>query len=254
MAMEMGVLYPLSTLDLGKLDNSHSEYKFNNLYLAGNLSDGTNSISIANIASKSEIPDVTHMVTDNTAQTISADKTIASGSKLIAASSLWDYYLRTNSSSALYLGSNSNGNSSQGDAGIWVQKSSTASTCIVELGAYGEGITLSNTTLNPWHNNKTDLGTSSKKYKDLYLAGVLSDGTNSIAIANIANVNDLHSLAVSTSIDPSGATGIGAIKVDNNKYNIYANKIDWTHVPTTDPQVAGQIWNDNGIVKISSGQ
>jgi hypothetical protein len=24
-------------------------------------------------------------------------------------------------------------------------------------------------------------------------------------------------------------------------------------LPTTDPQVAGKIWNDNGILKVSSG-
>lgn len=42
-------------VDLG-LANQYNNQRFKNLYLAGDLSDGTNSISIANIASKSDIP------------------------------------------------------------------------------------------------------------------------------------------------------------------------------------------------------
>lgn len=59
-----------------------STNRFSDLYLSGNLSDGTNNISVANIASKSEIPDVSHMVTDNTTQTITGAKTII-GSLLV---------------------------------------------------------------------------------------------------------------------------------------------------------------------------
>ena len=32
-----------------------------------------------------------------------------------------------------------------------------------------------------------------------------------------------------------------------------ASLIDFTQVPTSDPQVAGQLWNDNGTLKVSSG-
>ena len=48
-----GTIYPSAdnTYDLGI-----TSYRFKNLYLAGDLSDGTNSVAIANIASKSEIP------------------------------------------------------------------------------------------------------------------------------------------------------------------------------------------------------
>ena len=45
--------------------------------------------------------------------------------------------------------------------------------------------------LRPGLSNKSDLGTSSTLWKNLYLSGVLSDGTNSIAVANIANKNDI---------------------------------------------------------------
>ena len=36
-----------------------------------------------------------------------------------------------------------------------------------------------------------DIGSNSKKFKDIYLAGVLSDGTNSIAVADIAAIDDI---------------------------------------------------------------
>lgn len=46
---------------------------------------------------------------------------------------------------------------------------------------------------------KSNLGTSSYKWKDLYLSGVLSDGTNSIAIANIADKSTLATVATTGS-------------------------------------------------------
>ena len=48
---------------------------FNNLYLKGSLSDGTNSIAIADIADVNDIPDTSNMVTTDTAQTITGLKT-----------------------------------------------------------------------------------------------------------------------------------------------------------------------------------
>lgn len=51
----------------------------------------------------------------------------------------------------------------------------------------------------PGSSNKSDLGTSSVRWKDLYLAGVLSDGTNSIAIANIASKSDIPTVPTLTS-------------------------------------------------------
>lgn len=46
-------------VDLG-ISISGTNYRFKNLYLTGNLSDGTNSISIANIASKTDLPSYTN--------------------------------------------------------------------------------------------------------------------------------------------------------------------------------------------------
>lgn len=41
--------------------------------------------------------------------------------------------------------------------------------------------------IEPYNDNDTDLGRTNRKWKDLYLAGNLTDGTNSIAITNIAD-------------------------------------------------------------------
>lgn len=43
-------------------------------------------------------------------------------------------------------------------------------------------------------NNATDLGNSTNKWRDLYLSGNLSNGTNSITVANIANKNNFITL------------------------------------------------------------
>lgn len=52
-------------------------------------------------------------------------------------------------------------------------------------------VNISALSLLPQTNNSLDIGSSSKAIKDLYIAGNLSDGTNSISINNIANKNDL---------------------------------------------------------------
>lgn len=50
-------------------------------------------------------------------------------------------------------------------------------------------------TISPSTNNNIDLGDSSKKWKDLYLSGNLSDGTNSIAVNKIANKDNFVTLS-----------------------------------------------------------
>lgn len=52
-------------------------------------------------------------------------------------------------------------------------------------------LVLSENVLTPSGNGAFDLGASSSRFKDLYLAGNLSDGTNEIAVANIANVSQV---------------------------------------------------------------
>ena len=34
---------------------------------------------------------------------------------------------------------------------------------------------------------------------------------------------------------------------------VTGNQVDFTNLPTSDPTVAGRLWNDSGTVKISSG-
>lgn len=50
--------------------------------------------------------------------------------------------------------------------------------------------------LNPDENNSRNIGAYDRKWKDLYLAGNLSDGTNSISVANIANKNTIPSTII----------------------------------------------------------
>ena len=42
------------------------------------------------------------------------------------------------------------------------------------------------------------------------------------------------------------------LKVDGN-LSVTGAQIDFTNLPTSDPSVAGRLWNDNGTVKISAG-
>ena len=62
----------------------------------------------------------------------------------------------------------------------------------------------------PSADNIKDLGTSGRKWKDVYLAGSLTDGTNTITVANIANKNnfvqitqaDYDALVLAGTVDP----------------------------------------------------
>jgi hypothetical protein len=54
------------------------------------------------------------------------------------------------------------------------------------------GVAFDNTgTFAPENANEVSLGASGRQFINLYLSGVLSDGTNSIAVANIANKDDV---------------------------------------------------------------
>lgn len=77
----------------------------------------------------------------------------------------------------------------------------------------------SNRFFRPGANNESDLGTTSIKWKNLYLAGVLSDGTESVAIADISKKSDIattkyaaasNSSAIYFKISDFGAWGSGA--------------------------------------------
>lgn len=156
---------------------------FNNLYLKGSLSDGTNSIAIANIADVNDIP--TNYVTTDTAQTITGIKTLptqtvfeqpqnTSGhlnfsiNNTISKKIVWEngaLSFRTNdadlSGAELYF------DNSVGYFGPTTD-ASNASQTIKDLGYY---------------NNHQ----ASKRWRNLYLSGNISDGTNTVAVANIAD-------------------------------------------------------------------
>lgn len=55
------------------------------------------------------------------------------------------------------------------------------------LASFGTSESYISGLLRPGTDNYSDLGTSSKQWKDLYLAGNLSDGTNSISVDSIVN-------------------------------------------------------------------
>lgn len=76
---------------LGMLDLGDVDHKWHNLFLSGNLNDGVNAISVANIAAKSDIPSVP--VTD---VTVGGTSVVSSGTAVIPALFSGDYNDLTN--------------------------------------------------------------------------------------------------------------------------------------------------------------
>ena len=62
---------------------------------------------------------------------------------------------------------------------------------------------------------------------------------------NLDNPTDNHKLNIGNLIKGSMA--------DDNKYVELLGSLLLNNIPTTDPQTAGSVWNDNGILKISAG-
>lgn len=133
-------------------DLGSSSYKWKDLYLYGNLSDGTNSVSVANI------------VTSNTAQTITGDKTLSNNTKLI-------FNLNAGGTSQATI---------KGNAGR------------LEFHASGsEQVAIINNYFYPLRNNAVDLGyPNAFNWKNLYLSGNISDGTNSVTVAELKALID----------------------------------------------------------------
>lgn len=175
------------------------------------------------------------MVTTNTVQTITASKTF---SDTIEASDIIPVDITNTIGdndhpwSTIHLSGTTSG---EPDGKIYFGASTTAGTYDTYVsGSFATGIKLNAAAAKviPARNNTIDLGDSSNKWKDLYLAGNLTDGTNSIAIANIANKASIPD-AVSGTNDgtnwttitigsvtkniPSGggSGGVSDVKVDN---------------------------------------
>ena len=67
-----------------------------------------------------------------------------------------------------------------------------------------------------------DIGNSSSKFNDLYLSGNISDGTNSVSVANIETLNTAQTITAQKTFDGGSGSGSGTainplmIKFDNN--------------------------------------
>lgn len=84
--------------------------------------------------------------------------------------------------------------------------------------------------ITPDTSNTYDIGRSGVYWKDLYLSGVLSDGTNSIAIANIAKKGDIPTFKT---INGQSLIGTGDITIENGASGDY--------LPLTGGTVTGDI-------------
>lgn len=69
------------------------------------------------------------------------------------------------------------------------------------------GNILTNTGIAPTANNTLDLGASGAAYKDVYVAGLLKDGDNSVSVASIAGKADLTDIAPAYSSSSTYAVG-----------------------------------------------
>lgn len=114
--------------------------------------------------------DLTNYVTTNTAQTITAQKT-------------FDNQVTFTNSSA--QGTNSLSIKNDNGYNAKIKMGSAENIRLMTSGTYF------GTAIGPISDNTYDLGESNAKWKNLYLAGSLSDGTNTVAVANIAKTSQL---------------------------------------------------------------
>ena len=87
---------------------------------------------------------------------------------------------------------------------------------VTQLGIYNKKI-------DPYDDNSIDLGTSLSKFRDLYLAGKLSDGTNEVTIANIAKKNDIPDTSSFITKDVNDLTNY---TTTTNLTTLLSNKVD----------------------------
>lgn len=91
--------------------------------------------------------------------------------------------------------------------------------------------------------NSQDIGRAAVRWKDLYLAGNLTDGTNSISIANIANKSDIPTLLTFTNTSVSTWTA-------DNTYTGYGYKASITLTGVTADMIPQVIF---GVTEATSG-
>ena len=195
-----------NTQDIGR-----SAVRWKDLYLAGNLTDGTASIAVADIANKSEIPDVSNMVTTDTAQTITGVKTF----KGVPVAKQITLVNNVDSPTGnQFTINNDNGYNGK-----------------IKFGAHGIMLTGGGSQVGPDQDNASSLGGASYRWLNAYISNNLSDGTNSITIAEIASKDFVNS-----SIATNTANFIGTFAnvtelesysgtVTNNDYAFVTNQV-----------------------------
>lgn len=200
---------PMTNIDLGS-----TALKWRNVYLSGNLNDGTNSIAVADIAKKSEVVDLT------------SDQTIG-GTKNFTSNIVLD-------NNIALQGKNTSGGAEQ------LLKMSMNT---IQLGNSARSTDVYSPIVKPAVDNAKDLGSSSQRWRNVYVSGNLSDGTNNIALSNIFTTNTEQDINVSK--------GFNAL-TRFTSINILGNKSDGTKIRRG--SISGEN-GDNGLLNfdISNG-
>lgn len=140
-------------------DLGDSTYKWGNLYLTGGFNPNTNGYKLT-------LPDTTNFTADSeiidtaSAQTITGAKTFTS----TITSNQGVYFSFQGFHGLINIdGINLQIRADQGDIGL-----------------------RPNGSVRPWYNNTTLLGNPSYQWKEIYVAGNISDGTNSVSVAHLA--------------------------------------------------------------------
>lgn len=93
----------------------------------------------------------------------------------------------------------------------------------IDYGGYRNGWFIGSGEFSPSDDNKNDIGRTTRRIKNLYIAGNLTDGTNSVSVADIAGKQDAldatQLAAVNSGIDTTLVTQIGTNQTDISTIN-----------------------------------
>ena len=160
----LSAIYPNTngSKDLGLIGQ-----RFRDLYLSRNLSDGTNEVSVANIA------------TLNTAQTTTAEKIHTANITLYNASTGDSPYLifQRGSSTDFY-----------DDIALADRSGELQFMWRGTNGTFFKRYGFSSQKFLPGNNNAYDIGDTAAKWKDIYLSGKFKDGTHEVSVAELASI------------------------------------------------------------------
>ena len=147
---------------------------------------GSNTYTLATTDDLPSIPDTSKFVTTDTAQEITGIKTFAHNPANITDAGIKiDMYDPVKTKAGVEF--NTHGT---GELQNWCLAGFNGDLRIRQLSGTGD-FAISNIGIIPKNINSANLGDSSNKWNNLYLAGNLSDGTNSVTVADIATKNDI---------------------------------------------------------------